>query len=113
MSTIGVADGSIIAAIMTLHIAKTASQLASDHDGVMGIINWASGLSMLVAPHSRISHPERAAVQMTAAVKGNARTVPLDGEVAVKGLALISERSKEPVSPGNIASDPVVIDFQM
>ena len=72
-STSGEADGSIMAAIMTLHMAKTASQLASDHAGVMGIISWASGLDMLVAPHSRSSHPASAAVHMTAVVQGNAR----------------------------------------
>ena len=73
MSTIGAADGSIMAAIMTLHMAKTASQLAGDHAGVMGIINSARGLSMLMALHSRSNHPPSATVQMTAVVQGNAR----------------------------------------
>jgi hypothetical protein len=39
----GVADGSIIAIIMTAHIMNIAIMLPMDQAGLMGIINFASG----------------------------------------------------------------------
>ena len=43
------AVGSIIAAIMTAHMMNTASQFAADQSDI-GIVSWAAGLPMLVAP---------------------------------------------------------------
>ncbi len=43
------AVGSIIAAIMTAHMMKTASQFAHDQSDI-GIVSSAAGLPMLVAP---------------------------------------------------------------
>jgi hypothetical protein len=82
-SSIGVAEGSIIAAIMTLHIAKTANQLASDQVADLGIISSATGLCMLVAPHNRRSQPRSAAVHMPAAVQEDAWIKSPDGVVKV------------------------------
>src|SRR5271156_2385786 len=47
--TIGMAVGSIMAAIMTAHMMSTASQFAADQSDI-GIVSCAAGLSMLVAP---------------------------------------------------------------
>ena len=47
--TIGMAVGSIIAAIMTAHMMNTASQFAADQSDI-GIASCAAGLPMLVAP---------------------------------------------------------------
>ena len=48
-NTIGIVVGSIIAAIMTAHMISTAIQFAHDQSD-MGIVSWAAGLPMLVAP---------------------------------------------------------------
>jgi hypothetical protein len=107
----GAADGSIMAAIMTVHMVNTASQFAIDHAD-MGIISCAAGLFMLVAPHSRRSQPPSVAAQMPAAVHECARI--RSREDAVKfGSAMVRERSKETVSAGDIANDPVIVDLQV
>ena len=99
------ADGSIMAAIMTVHMVNTASQFAIDHAD-MGIISCAAGLCILVAPHSRRSQPPSVGAQMPAAVHGCARIRSCEDAVKVAS-ALVGERSKETVSASDIASDPV------
>ena len=107
----GAADGSIMAAIMTVHMVNTASQFAIDHAD-MGIISCAAGLCILVAPHSRRSQPPSVGAQMPAAVHGCARIRSCEDAVKVAS-ALVGERSKETVSASDIASDPVIVDLQV
>ena len=107
----GAADGSIMAAIMTVHMVNTASQFAIDHAD-MGIISCAAGLCILVAPHSRRSQPPSVGAQMPAVVHGCVRI--RSREDAVKfASALVGERSEETVSASDIASDPVIVDLQV
>src|ERR1700749_2907758 len=47
--TIGMAVGSIMAAIITAHMMKTGSQFAHDQSDI-GIVSCAAGLPILVAP---------------------------------------------------------------
>ena len=107
----GAADGSIMAAIMTVHMVNTASQFAIDHADI-GIISCAAGLCILVAPHSRRSQPPSVGAQMPAAVHGCARIRSCEDAVKVAS-ALVGERSKETVSASDIASDPVIVDLQV
>ena len=108
---IGAAEGSIIAAIITAHMMKTASQLGTDHADI-GMVSCASGLCMLVAPHSRRSQPPSVATQMPPAVQGRAR-IRASKDVVKLSSPLIGERSKEAISACNIASDPVIVYRQV
>src|SRR5262245_61081650 len=83
-----------MAPIITVHTAKTASQLARDHAGDIGIIHSAMELCMLVAPHSRSSHPPSTTVQTPAAVQENARTYSPDGVVTLKSFSLDKRREQ-------------------
>jgi hypothetical protein len=47
--TIGIVAGSIMAAIMTIHMMNTARQLAADQSDI-GIVSCTAGLPMLIAP---------------------------------------------------------------
>src|ERR1035437_9979296 len=106
----GAADGSIIAAIMTVHMVNTASQFAIDHAD-MGIISCAAGLCILVAPHNMRSHVPSVGTQMPAAVHGCARIRLCEGAFNFAS-ALVGERSKETVSASDLASDSVIVDLQ-
>jgi hypothetical protein len=100
-----------MAAIMTVHTVNTASQFAIDHAD-MGVISCATGLSILVAPHSKRSQPPNVAAQMPAVVHGCVRT--RSREDAVKfASASVGELSKETVSASDIAGDPVIVDLQV
>ena len=83
--TMGIAVGSIIAAIMTAHMMKTASQFAPDQSD-MGIVSWAAGLPMLVAPQQSRSQPARAGSQTTDPIDACARiaSLKLFGKLGVK-----------------------------
>ena len=49
MRSIGNADGNIMAAIITAHMRNTAIKFAPDQSDI-GIVSWAAGLPMSVAP---------------------------------------------------------------
>src|SRR5271154_805860 len=70
--TIGAAEGSIMAAIMTAHMMNTASQFASVQSD-MGIVSCAAGLSILVAPQNKRSQHPSVAAKIPAAVHGRAK----------------------------------------
>ena len=108
---IGAAEGSIIAAIIAAHMMKTASQFAADHADI-GIVSCASGLCMLVAPHSRKSQPPSVAVQMPTAVQGRAQ-IRATKEVGKFRSPFIGERGKEAISARDVASDPVIVDREV
>ena len=108
---IGAAEGSIIAAIMTAHMMKTASQFANDHSDI-GMVSCATGVCMFMAPHRRRSQPPSVATQMLAAVQGRSR-IRASKDVVKFGSALVGEWSKEAVSACNVAGDPVIIDRQV
>jgi len=107
----GAAEGSIMAAIMTLHMVNTASQFALDH-AVAGIMSCAAGLSIWVAPQSRRSQPPSAGAQMPTAVRGHVRVNSRKFVVKVAS-APVGERCKKSVSAGDIATDPVIVDLKM
>src|SRR5208282_6753840 len=108
--TIGAMDGSIMAAIMTAHMANTASQFAADQSDI-GIVNCAAGLSMWMAPQYRRSQQPTAGAQTPAAVQACA-PISLRGDAIKSESRLVGERSKESVPTGDIARDPVVVYLQ-
>jgi hypothetical protein len=109
-STMGVAEGSIIAAIITTHMANTAAQLDSDQ-AESGIVSCITGLAISSAPHNSSSQHASAAAQMPAAVQGCMRISRGKAREICKS-ALVRERSEEAVSPGNVAGDAVIVDFE-
>ena len=105
-STMGAADGSIIAPIMITHMANTAPQLESDQ-AESGIVNCITGLAISMAPHNSSSQHATDATQMPAAVQGSA----WEGAGELQS-AMVSKRSEEAVSPGDVARDAVIVDFE-
>src|SRR3954451_17220251 len=109
-STMGAADGSIIAPIMITHMANTAPQLESDQPD-SGIVNCITGLAISMAPHKSSSQHATAAPQTPAAVQGWVRLSPGEARENCKS-ALVRKRSEAAIAPGDVARDAVIVDFE-
>ena len=109
-NTMGVADGSIIAAIITTHMAKTAPQLENDQ-AESGIVNCITGLAISIAPHNSSNQHATVAAPTATAVQGWVRISRGKARATCKS-ALVCKRSEEAVSPGDVARDTVFVDFE-
>ena len=98
-----------MAAIITVHIVNTASQFAIDQ-AETGIMSCATGLCILVAPHSKRSQPTSVGAQMLAAVHACARIRSREDAVRFAS-ALVGEGGKETISASDVATNPVVVDL--
>ena len=108
--TIGAIDGSIIAAIMMVHMTMTASQFAADQSDI-GMASSARGLSMWTLPQLRTNQGASAGAQTAAAVHACA-PISLRGNALKSGSGLVGERSKEGVPARDVAGDPVIVYLQ-